>query len=1207
MSKSVLLFELRKPEANLSSRHTMQPSRRKPATWRPSLAAVWLVFLLFSVVCQQPLKAADKSVDQGKVISLEGKVEFSRQRTEWTNATAGQNLQAQDRLRTLALSRALVQLVGLGRLRLDEQTTLEVLPPRSAQSKGTLDLKAGAMYFFTRDRPREFEVQTPKALAASRGTEFLVAIQPSGREVFHVFDGEVDVTNALGAVTLLRGEQGIVDPGQPPRKTAVIESTRSVQWWLYYAAVLDPGELALSDSQRRTLTLSLEAYQQGDLLRALAGYPEGRVAENDAERVYFAQLLLAVGQVEKATSVLGPTNPLPAAVALRLMMDTVQQRETAAITQPTFATEWLANSYHQQAQSDLAGALVSARKAVEQSPSFGFAWARVAELEFSSGRKTETAAALDWALTFSPRNAQAWSLKGFLLSAERKWNEAETAFAQAIALDPALGNGWLGRGLLRIRSGDQTGGRDDLQTAAALEPNRSLLRSYLGKGFENVRDGVNAGRELDLAKQLDAHDPTPWLYSALILRQELRYNEAVSDLEKSAGLNDHRQVYRSRLLLDQDQAVRSASLATIYRSAGMDDVSVREAARAVTHDYANHSAHQFLAESYGALRDPTRFNLRFETAWFNELLLANLLAPVGAGNLSQNISQQEYSRLFATDRLGLSSTTEYRSDGQVRELASQFGTVGNFGYALDVDYQHNDGVRPNNELDRLEWYTTAKYQLTAQDSLFLLTKYQDYKSGDNFQYYDPGAPGTIQTNFSFEDHESPFVAAAYHREWSPGVHTLVMGVRLDSEVRFQNSGVNSLVLQTNGVGQVVDAFKLGLDAGDNDIGGVDVSYRNDFEMYSGELNQIFQDERQTLLLGGRVHAGEFRTYNLMTNIQPAFQGLFFPDPPVDARTTTDFTRAAAYGYYTLEPMEHLWLTVGLTYDHIVMPINHRSPPVSAEEDTRHQLGPKFSLVWSPLPEVTVRGMYSRSLGGVGLDQSFRLEPTQLAGFIQSYRTIIPETIASSVSAPVYDIAGAALDLKFKTRTYVGLSAQYLKSAVDDAIGAFAFPTNPPFSGTYVVPASTPRELEYEEPSAAITVNQLLGDSWSLGAQYRYTRSTLQTLYPELVSVDANAIRNERAALQQATLFALWNHSSGFFARFESQWYHQENHGYTTPMPRDDFFQHNVLVGYRLKRQRGELTLGVLNLTDTDYRLNPLNPYSELPRERVFLARLRFNF
>jgi hypothetical protein len=50
-----------------------------------------------------------------------------------------------------------------------------------------------------------------------------------------------------------------------------------------------------------------------------------------------------------------------------------------------------------------------------------------------------------------------------------------------------------------------------------------------------------------------------------------------------------------------------------------------------------------------------------------------------------------------------------------------------------------------------------------------------------------------------------------------------------------------------------------------------------------------------------------------------------------------------------------------------------------------------------------------------------------------------------------------------------------------------------------------------------------------------------------------------------------------------------------------------MFGYRLRRQYGEISVGVLNLTDTDYNLNPLNAYPDLPRERVFAARVRINF
>jgi len=77
-----------------------------------------------------------------------------------------------------------------------------------------------------------------------------------------------------------------------------------------------------------------------------------------------------------------------------------------------------------------------------------------------------------------------------------------------------------------------------------------------------------------------------------------------------------------------------------------------------------------------------------------------LLAPVGADNLSQYISQQEYSRLFEGDHMGVSSSTEYRSGGDWFEKASQYGNSGNFGYAFDAEYRLQNGDRPNNDLEQ---------------------------------------------------------------------------------------------------------------------------------------------------------------------------------------------------------------------------------------------------------------------------------------------------------------------------------------------------------------------------------------------------------------------------------------------------------------------------------------------------------------------------
>ncbi|HZM02421.1 MAG TPA: TonB-dependent receptor [Candidatus Saccharimonadales bacterium] len=1165
-----------------------------------------VLFSLIIVLGITPRASRAETPPQGEVLGKEGTVDIARDKAEWSPAQVGQPLILQDRLRTARNSRAMLQLAELGRLRINELTTLEVLPPSEKASDATLDLKAGAIYFFTRGRPRQFQIQTPFAMAASRGTEFLASIAANGQSTFVVFDGAIDLANAFGKVALASGEIGTVNPGQAPVKTAVIQAANIIQWWLYYPGVLDVDELALTQAEKARFAASLRAYRAGDLLDALRAHAPGREPQSDAERIYFASLLLAVGQVQQCEKELARVSvPSSLAEALREVIAATRLRPSADTNRvPKLASEWLARSYSQQSRYDLAGALQSAQAAARKDPLFGFAWERVAELEFSFGRIDEAHKALEKALLLAPRNAQAWALKGFLAAARNHLPAAADAFDTAINLDSALGNAWLGRGLISIRQGHSLAGRRDLQTAAALEPNRSELRSYLAKAFDQLGDSAHTAKELALAKQLDPADPTPWLYAALYLRQQLRFNEAIESLEESLALNDNRRVYRSQLLLDQDRAVRGASLATIYQSDGMNDVSLREAARAVASDYGNSSAHQFLAESFDALRDPTRFNLRYETAWFNELLLANLLAPAGTGNLSANISQEEYSPLFEGNNLGFSASSDYRSDGQLHELASQFGRDGNTSYALDLDYEHNTGVRPNNGLDRVEWYTTIKQQLTPQDSILLLTKYYDYHSGDNFQRYDQSM---VRTNYQLNESQTPLLALAYHREWQPGIHTLILAARLQDDLTYRDTGVAQGILFTNASGRVVNMATLGINpATGAPDGGLDVNYRSKLEIYSTELNQIFQTERNTLVFGARIQEGDFVTQDTLTNVQPTADAYLFNMPAASDSVRSGFQRESGYVYDTIEPADLLLLTGGLSYDQMIFPANYRIAPISSAESERHRLSPKAAVVWTVSPEVTLRAAFSRSLGGVSFDESFRLEPTQLAGFNQAFRSIISESIVGSVAAPDYQLAGAAMDVALTTHTYFGLEGDLLTSDVNREYGMFAF--NGAFAPGSVGPVNTPQQLNYRESSVTATLNQLLSDDVSLGAQYKFTSSNLRTIFPDIPTAANPALDSDNTAnLQQITLFAALNHSSGFFVRLESQWYHQDNFNYTPAEPPEDIWQHNILVGCRLRRQHGEIAVGVLNLTGGDYNLNPLNLYVELPRERVFTARLKFNF
>lgn len=1115
-----------------------------------------------------------------------------------------------DRLRTGPNSRVALYWPNESIVPFGASTELEVLPPQDKNADAGLHLIRGVLSFFHRDKPGRIRVITRGAVAGIEGTEFVLAVDDTDRTTVSVIDGKVHFGNEQAALVLTNGDQAVAEVGHAPARTAGFIANNVLQWCFYYPAVLDPTDAQLSADEQNSLAGSLEAYRSGDLLAALAKYPANRQPASDAERVYYAALLLSVGEVEKAESALAAIStgdasarPQRLATALRELIAAVKH-QTISAPAPQLTTEFLANSYYEQSrgtrQTSLELALHSARQAAETSPQFGFAWQRVAELEFSFGRTTAAAQALDKGLALAPRNAQALALKGFLLAAQNNTRDAMKWFNRAIAVDSALGNAWLGRGLCRIHRGDEKGGQEDLLVAAALEPQRAELRSYLGKAYDNVGDFSRAIKELNQAKRLDPQDPTAWLYSALINQQNNRINEGIRDLEKSQQLNDNRSVYRSQLLLDQDQAVRSANLAAMYDDAGMTDWATWEAGRAVNYDYANYSAHLFLANSYEALRDPNEINLRFETPAEAEFLVANLLSPVSAGVLSPTISAQEYSPLFNQTGPGLVSDTEYLSRGAWTESGAQYGVFDNFNYSLEGFYRTDPGQRPNNDIEERQISISTKIQLTPQDSAYFLMQYYKAGGGDLSEQY-------FQTNgsrsYRFDERQEPIVGIGYHHEWSPGVHTIAFGAHLEDEASFTNQAQDSLI-----------AFQP-LILGVPTLTAVDQfmaheHFNGRLEIYSGEVQQIFEQPAHTTIVGARAQYGDFQTEDLqnLTSLAGVFDPNHTGRDAADQNITSLFRRFSIYGYHQWELTDWLELIGGVTYDRITFPENFRSAPISSAQKTEHQVSPKAGMIWRPTTNTTVRFAFTRSLGGASFDQSFQLEPSQVAGFVQSFRSIIPESVAGENAGAKFETFGLSLEQKIQTGTYLGVSGQFLDSQVHRLDGAFDYT---PTVTQFPTPAGLAENLDYREPSLLITANQLLGNDWAVGGRYQLSEAVLHDDYPS-VSGSVRPIgfqphQRLEATLNQLRLFVAFNHPSGFFAEGDTEWYSQENDGYQGANPGSDFWQINFFAGYRFPRRRAEVSLGLLNVMDRNYQLNPLNLYNELPRRRTLAAQFKLNF
>src|SRR5262249_15036230 len=152
----------------------------------------------------------------------------------------------------------------------------------------------------------------------------------------------------------------------------------------------------------------------------------------------------------------------------------------------------------------------------------------------------------------------------------------------------------------------------------------------------------------------------------------------------------------------------------------------------------------------------------------------------------------------------------------------------------DLDWQRNEGERPNNELSRTEWYRQLKYQVTPQDSVLGLIKYQDYHSGDNFKYYDPNS---ARPAFDFLETQTPLLLAGWHDEWAPGVQTLFLGGRLENDQKVTDKNENWISAYYNPP-DMIDPFSIPFD----------VDYQSSFETYTAELNQIFQYSQHTDIL-----------------------------------------------------------------------------------------------------------------------------------------------------------------------------------------------------------------------------------------------------------------------------------------------------------------------------------------------------------------------
>ena len=334
---------------------------------------------------------------------------------------------------------------------------------------------------------------------------------------------------------------------------------------------------------------------------------------------------------------------------------------------------------------------------------------------------------------------------GYAELAALRGARGEAAFRRALQEESWNPLALLGLGLAQIKQGDLEAGTVQIENAVAHDPGSSLLRSYLGKAYFEERRDEPAGTQYAIAKELDPTDPTPWFYDAIRKQLDNRPVEALRDLERSIALNDNRAPFRSRLLLDQDRAVRGTSLARIYQDLGFEQLGINEAGRALMLDPASDAAHRFLSDLYQG--EP-----RLEVARVSELLQAQLLQPVGLNPVQPSlafsdlnvignagparVSFNEFTPLFQKDGwqfagTGLVGTQDTRAD----ELTATT-LQGRTSVSIGQYFYDTDGFRKNDQLQHQIYTAFGQVQVTDDLSLQAEFRRRESNLGDRSLKFD---------------------------------------------------------------------------------------------------------------------------------------------------------------------------------------------------------------------------------------------------------------------------------------------------------------------------------------------------------------------------------------------------------------------------------------------------------------------------------------
>ena len=1094
-----------------------------------------LVFFLLSGLVHA---ACDAPV--GKFVSITGAVGLqSTGGSSWSTAKLETPLCEGDTIRVGERSRAAVSLVNNAVLRIDQNTAIRLIDitPQDEETS-LLDLFRGAFQSFSR-KPKYLRVNTPYLNGSVEGTEFVFRVTDD-EAVITVLEGVVLASNTQGEVAIRPGESAVASSGQAPQRRIVVKPRDLVQWGLYYPPVLSTAGLVGASPAIEKAANCAANRNTACAFSALEAIPQ---AQRDANYLLLrASVLLSVGRVDEARTEIEAAvqrnDKASAAYALRAVIGVAQNDTEAALADarrsveldPQSAAAKIALSYALQANLKLVAARDTLLQAVEQEPKNALAWARLAEVHLMEGYLKESRVAAERAVALQPGLSRTQNVLGFAALSEIRAAQAQATFEKAIQLDSADPMPHLGLGLAKIRQGNLDEGGADLEAAVALDSNNALLRAYLGKAYFEEKRGPLDATQFEVAKELDPLDPTAYFYNAIRLQTENQPVDALREIEASIERNDNRAVYRSRLLLDRDRAARGVSQARIVSDLGFSQLGINESTESLGVDPGNAAAHRFLADTYQGVR-------RREVARVSEFLQSQMLQDVNINPVQPSISEanlnivtqggpatpgyNEYTPLFERNRASalVSGMLGNNDTGSGEVVVS--GVYDGFSASAGAFYYDTDGWRPNNNLRQDVENVFGQWAISPQFNVQAEYRQRESKEGD------------LAFNFDPDDFMSD-------KTIKRDTKTARVGLRFspspNSDVLF--SYINNERTEDSDSSRPDDLFGLA------DFGvRLEELTKTDDDGNQYEGQYLWQSPKFNVIAGA-AYSEVDRDYEIELSAVDTL-GMFGPPGgsfPVDAeKGSEDIDHGRGYLYANVSQSDSLLWTLGVSYEDFTQ-----------QDFDLDGFYPKLGLRWQFNEALTFRAAAFKVMKPV-LVSNRTLEPTQIAGFNQFF---------DDINATESIRYAGGIDWTVNSQLKLGgeLTWRYLDEPV--------------FVGSDAV--TEDREEEYHRLYAY----------WTPTSDIAVNAEIVYDLYKSDDGI-ATAFDNlpERVRTVSLPVGVRYFRPSGFFAGVVGTYVDQkvERSATATQADGDDqFFLVDASIGYRLPKRRGTISLGVMNIFDSNF-------------------------